>query len=144
MAGWLTRMRKLLDRFPAEGAPICTVQLTFRENCPTNGGVVDSRLDLSSLTLLSVPGCGRLQLAVAHWTTSVAVLQVVDNIIDPTNGGCRYSSGGCLHGQYRLYFYFTLTVFAILVYAPACMNKCYQADQHLLQSPSYYYTHLPA
>ena len=30
-----------------------------------------SQLDLPSLTLLSVAGCGRLQLGVIHWATSV-------------------------------------------------------------------------
>ena len=30
-----------------------------------------SRLDLRSLTVLSVAGCGRLQLGVLHWATSV-------------------------------------------------------------------------
>ena len=38
-----------------------------------------SQLDLSSLTPLSVAGCGRLHLGVAHWDTSVALPQVVDN-----------------------------------------------------------------
>ena len=41
--------------------------------------VPTSQLDLPSLTLLSVAGCGRLQLGVPHWATSVALLQVVDN-----------------------------------------------------------------
>ena len=30
-----------------------------------------SHLDLPSLTPLSVAGCGRLQLGVPHWTTTV-------------------------------------------------------------------------
>ena len=38
-----------------------------------------SKLDLPSLTPLSVAGCGRLQLGVANWATAVALLQVVDN-----------------------------------------------------------------
>ena len=42
-------------------------------------GLTANRLDLSSLTLLSVAGCGQLQPEVAHWATSVALLQVVDN-----------------------------------------------------------------
>ena len=42
-------------------------------------GLTASRLDLPSLMPLSVAGCGRLQLGVAHWATSVALLQVVDN-----------------------------------------------------------------
>ena len=35
------------------------------------GGGCDSQLDLPSLTPLSVAGCGRLQLGVPHWATSV-------------------------------------------------------------------------
>ena len=47
---------------------------------PSTGcGVTTSQLDSHSLTPLSVAGCGRLQLAVARWATSVALLQVVDN-----------------------------------------------------------------
>ena len=42
-------------------------------------GVTVSQLDLPSLMPLSVAACGRLQLGVAHWATSVALLQVVDN-----------------------------------------------------------------
>ena len=34
-------------------------------------GGTTSQLDLPSLTLLSVAGCGRLQLLVPHWATSV-------------------------------------------------------------------------
>ena len=42
-------------------------------------GVTASQLYLPSLTPLSVAGCGRLQPGAAHWATSVALLQVVDN-----------------------------------------------------------------
>ena len=39
-----------------------------------------SKLDQPSLTPLPVAGCGRLQLGVPHWATSVdSVLHVVDN-----------------------------------------------------------------
>ena len=41
--------------------------------------VTTSQLDQSSLTPYSVASCGLLQLEVAHWVTSVALLQVVDN-----------------------------------------------------------------
>ena len=34
-------------------------------------GDATSQLDLPSLTPLSVAGCGRLQLGVSHWATSV-------------------------------------------------------------------------
>ena len=39
-------------------------------------GGATSELDLPSLTLLTVAGCGQLQLGVPHWAASV---QVVDN-----------------------------------------------------------------
>ena len=42
--------------------------------------VTASQLNLPSLTPLTVAGCGRLHLGVAHWATSVALLQVVDNL----------------------------------------------------------------
>ena len=44
---------------------------------PMRAGGATSQLDLPSLTPLSVAGCGRLQLGVPHWATSV-ILQVVD------------------------------------------------------------------
>ena len=46
---------------------------------PMTVGVTASRLDLPSLSPLSVAGCGRLKLGVAHWVTLVALLEVVDN-----------------------------------------------------------------
>ena len=39
-----------------------------------------SQLDLPSLMPLSVAGFDRLQLGAMHWATSVALLQVVDNL----------------------------------------------------------------
>ena len=42
-------------------------------------GVKASQLVQQSLTPLHIAGCGRLQLGAPHWTTSVALLQVVDN-----------------------------------------------------------------
>ena len=42
-------------------------------------GVTASQLDLPPQTQLSAAGCGRLQLEVAHWATSVALLQIVHN-----------------------------------------------------------------
>ena len=38
---------------------------------PMREGGVTSELDLPSLTPLPVSGCGRLQLGVPHWATSV-------------------------------------------------------------------------
>ena len=42
-------------------------------------GVTASKVDLPSLMPLAVAVCGRLQLGIPHWATSVALLQVVDN-----------------------------------------------------------------
>ena len=51
-----------------------------RRVLPCNGkGVTPSQLDLPSLMPLSVAGCGRLQLLAVHWTTLVALLELVDN-----------------------------------------------------------------
>ena len=41
-------------------------------------GLTASQFDVQSLTPLSIAGCGRLQLGVAYWATSVALLKVVD------------------------------------------------------------------
>ena len=42
-------------------------------------GLTASQLYLPSPTPLFIAGCGRLQLGAAHWATSVALLQLVDN-----------------------------------------------------------------
>ena len=41
--------------------------------------------------VLSVAGCGQLKLGAAHWATSVLLVQI---IINPTNCGSRFSTGG--------------------------------------------------
>ena len=46
---------------------ICGAQAVL----PMMMGDATSKLDLPSLTSLSVAGCGRLQLEVLHWATSV-------------------------------------------------------------------------
>ena len=74
---WLPHMQTFADSIYT--VPIYTVQVVLRGSCPVKGGVADSQLDLPSLTLLSIAGCGRLQLRVAYWATSVALLQVADN-----------------------------------------------------------------
>ena len=56
-------------------------------------GATASQLDLPSLTLLSVAGCGRLQLEAAHRAIWVTLLQVVHNwphkfvVVDSPLGG---------------------------------------------------------
>ena len=42
---------------------------------PMREGGATSQFDLLSLALLSVAGCGRLQLGVTHWATSVNCCQ---------------------------------------------------------------------
>ena len=44
-------------------------------------GVTASQLDLPYMTLLSIAGCGRLQLVAPYWVPSVALLQVVNDLI---------------------------------------------------------------
>ena len=72
---------RLWVRFPAEAAPICTVQLSGVQEILSwkERGVAARQLDRPSLTLLSVAYFVRLHIGVAICTTSVALLQVVDN-----------------------------------------------------------------
>ena len=58
---------------------------------PMRVGSATSQFDLPSLTPLSVAGCGRLQLGVPHWATSVHYCKLL--IIDPTFCGSRFSTG---------------------------------------------------
>ena len=57
-------------------------------------GGATSQLDLPSLAPLSLAGCGRLQLGVPHWGTSVYFGKWL--IIDPTFCGSRFSTGRLL------------------------------------------------
>ena len=61
---------------------------------PKMVGGATSQLDLSSLTPLSVAGCGRLQLEVPHCATSVDYCKQL--IIGPTFCGSRFSTGKLL------------------------------------------------
>ena len=60
---------------------------------PMRVGDAACQLDLPSLKPLSVAGCGRLQLGVPHWATSISLPQVVDNwpphsvVVDSPVGG---------------------------------------------------------
>ena len=65
-------MLKLQDRFPVELRLHKFILCTRRSGGTAHeGGGVTSQLDLPSLTPLSVASCGRLQLGVIHWATSV-------------------------------------------------------------------------
>ena len=69
---------------------------------PMRVGGATSQLDLPSLTSLSLAGCGRLQLRVPGWATSVDYCKQL--IIDPTFCGSRFSTGRFLAIED---FYFT-------------------------------------
>ena len=76
-ARWLPRMLKVA-RFqrstPGCGwvAQIYTYYARGAQGVlPMRAGEATSQLDLSSLMSLSVAGCGRMQLGVPHWATSV-------------------------------------------------------------------------
>ena len=80
----MLKVARLQDRIPAVAELHRCMQCTWRSGgtALVGGGATGStvsELDLPSLTPLSVAGCGRLQLGVPHWATSVALLQVVDN-----------------------------------------------------------------
>ena len=70
-------------------------------------GGATSQLDLPSLTPLSVAGCGRLQLGVPHWATSVDYCKWL--IIDPTFCGRRFSTGRLLAIEVFTFYIFKLT-----------------------------------
>ena len=75
-------MLKVAGSIPLEAAPIYTVHEGAHAAVDTahkGDGGATSQLDLPSLTPLSVAGCGPLHITVAHWATSIALLQVVDN-----------------------------------------------------------------
>ena len=56
----------------AEAAPIYTMyEALDHEVLPMRVGDATSKLELPCLMALSVAGCGRLQLGVLHWATSV-------------------------------------------------------------------------
>ena len=65
-------MLKLQDRFPVELRLHRFILCTSRSGGTAHeGGGATSQLDLPSVTLLSVAGCGRQQLGLPHWATSV-------------------------------------------------------------------------
>ena len=65
-------MLKLQDRFPVELRLHRFILCTKRSGVTAHeGGGGTSQMDLPSLTPLSVASCGRLQLGVDYWATSV-------------------------------------------------------------------------
>ena len=70
----MLKVERLQDRIPAV-AELHRFILCTRRGAqgvvPMRVGGATSQLDLPSLTPLSVAGCGRLQLGVPHWATSV-------------------------------------------------------------------------
>ena len=72
---------------------------------PIRVGAATSQLDLPSLTLLSVAGCGRLQLGVHHWAASVDYCKRL--IIDPIFCGSRFTTGRFLAIEDFIFIFFT-------------------------------------
>ena len=69
-------MLKLRDRFPVEPRLHRFILCTRLSGATAHeGGGATSQLDLHFLTPLSFAGCGRLQLGVPHWATSVDYCQ---------------------------------------------------------------------
>ena len=68
----MLKVATLQDRIPAM-TELHRFILCLRRSGGTahEGGGATSQLDLPSLTPLFVAGCGRLQLGVSHWATSV-------------------------------------------------------------------------
>ena len=69
----MLKVARLQDRIPAV-VELCRFILYARGAhgvLPMRVGGATSQLDLPSLTPLSVTGCGRLQLEVSDWATSV-------------------------------------------------------------------------
>ena len=93
LSGIIGRVVKGMQKV-GKDAQMNIVQVTLRGYWLVNGGFAASQVDLPSLTQFYVVVSGRLQLWVAHWATSAALLQVV--IIDPINSGSRFSSAGLL------------------------------------------------
>ena len=100
-------MLKLQDRFPVELRLHRFILLTRRSGLlPIRVGGATSQLDLPSLTPLSVPDCGPLQLGGPDLATSVDYCTLL--IIDLTFCGSRFSTGRLLAIED---FTFFLTVF---------------------------------
>ena len=98
----LRRIRKVAGSIPGRGYIDLYCVSGARRYCPVMVGVTSSQLDLPSLTPLFA-ACGRLQLWVSHFTTSVTLLQVA--VIDPTNNGRRFSSWEHLAIEDYIYLY---------------------------------------
>ena len=62
---------KLQNRIPAVAELHRFILCTRRSESTAHEGGGTSQLDLPYLTPLSIAGCGRLQLGVPHWATSV-------------------------------------------------------------------------
>ena len=92
-------MQKVRDRFPGEAVPLCTVKVMSKKYYPIKCVVTITQSDLPTLTPLPVAGCDLLQLDVAQWATSGALLQVVDNW---PHSQRKYIILWATHGQRRL------------------------------------------
>ena len=80
------------------------------------------RVDLPSLTPLSVAGCGRLQLGVPHCATSVDYGKCL--IIDLTFCGSRFSTWRLLAIEDFTFYYNNLQQSSTHDYAVALLRTC--------------------
>ena len=78
LARWLPRLLKVARSTPGTCCTNLCCARWAQGVLPMRWGLTATHFDLPSLAPLSVAGRGRLQLGVAHWATSVALLQVVE------------------------------------------------------------------
>ena len=91
-------MLKVAASIPVRGGTVLLCARRSSGGTAHEGAGATCQFDLQSLTPLSVAGCGRLELGVCHWATSVALLQVGDNL------PIRFSSGGLFREDFTLPF----------------------------------------
>ena len=65
-----------------------------------------------------VAGCGRLQLGVAYWATSVSLVKEL--LIDQTISGSRFSSGGLLAIEDFTFTVYEIVSIKLYIYVAGC------------------------
>ena len=104
---------RLQGRLSAHAASIYIVKDELRGYCPWGWELTANQFYLPSQTPLTVARCGRLQLGVTHWATSVVLLQVVD-IWHHKQWWSILLWG--TPGQMRLYLFFTVIMFTKVIF----------------------------
>ena len=87
------RIRRVAGSIPARGYTDLYCASGVHGNCPVKGGG-NGQMDQPPLIPLSVAGCGRLLLEVGHGLFQWHYCKQL--LIDPTNSGSIFSSGGRL------------------------------------------------